>query len=251
MDGDGDGEKTVPITSLNLLLTLCYRLNLKAQQRYIAESLAPKNDGFIELADCGALASLVRSEQAAISNIDRKYVHNLVKVAAFLREKKETIQTLYVAMQKSSNFISLSNIYGNIESQKYTYNLVLLHGLNMTNSLLEGDMVTFYEIYESFDKLSIFNSEWENQIHDNLESVNVKLDRIEESIIELIDSVKSMEANITKQLSNLTSVTQSSIAAMGQSINARLDKINSGIVINNILSAVQVYQLHSANKRLS
>ena len=35
----------------------------------------------------------------------------------------------------------------------HTYNLVLFNSLNMIVSLVEDDMITFYEIHEMFDKI--------------------------------------------------------------------------------------------------
>ena len=48
------------------------------------------------------------------------------------------------------------------ENQIYSYKLLLFHSLNMINSLIKEDMITFWEIFEALDKLNIFNSNWDD-----------------------------------------------------------------------------------------
>ena len=71
----------------------------------------------------------------------------------------------------------------------------------MVTSLVEDDMFTFYEIYESFDKLKIFNSNHEN------EAVK-RLKNIDDGIGKLIVSIRQMEESIIGELRHLSYVTQ-------------------------------------------
>ena len=58
----------------------------------------------------------------------------------------------------------------------------------MITSLIKDDLITFYEIHESFDKLNMFNSNWEKE-------VSQKLTKIDYSLKDLIYSIHDEEAN--------------------------------------------------------
>ena len=52
----------------------------------------------------------------------------------------------------------------------------------MVASFVEEDLFIFYEIYETFDELNVFNSNWENEVAGKLSNIEHKLDTIISSI---------------------------------------------------------------------
>jgi hypothetical protein len=117
----------------------------------------------------------------------------------------------------------------------------------MISALLIQDLITFYEIYESFDKLGIFNSNWENEVSDKLTNIGEKLD-------DLMYSIHNMEQNIVSELRHLSYVTQDSFEDLNNSVVSQLKEVESSINTNNLLNAIQTYQLYKINsntKRLS
>jgi hypothetical protein len=48
-----------------------------------------------------------------------------------------------------------------LKGEIHTYNLILFNSLNMIVSLVEDDMITFYEIHEMFDTINMFDSKHE------------------------------------------------------------------------------------------
>ena len=102
-------------------------------------------------------------------------------------------------------------------------------------------MVTFYEIYESFDKLNVFNSNWENEVSEKLTNIGDKL-------VDLMFAIYNMEQNIVKEFKNLSYITNESFENLHQSLNGKLVEINSSINTNNLLSGIQAYQLYKINK---
>ena len=74
--------------------------------------------------------------------------------------------------------------------------MLMFHSINMVGSLMGDDLVSFYEIYEVFDKLGVFNSNWENEI-------SGQLSQIGNSILDLIDSIHEMENNIVVELKKI------------------------------------------------
>ena len=111
----------------------------------------------------------------------------------------------------------------------------------MIGALVSEDLVTFYEIYESFDKLGMFNSNWENEVSVKLTNIGNKLD-------DSMYSIYSMEQNIVSELSHLSYVTQESFKDLNRSVTNQLKEVESSINTNNLLTGIQAYQLYKINK---
>ena len=110
----------------------------------------------------------------------------------------------------------------------------------MIISVVEDDLITFYEIYESFDKLNIFNSNWENEVSEQLKNIEVGLSN-------LMYSINTMERNIVNGLNELTYVTQEGFLDLERSVTKELKSIDSSIKFNNLLTGISAYQLYKIN----
>ena len=111
----------------------------------------------------------------------------------------------------------------------------------MITSLVESDLITFYEIYECFDQLGVFNSNWENEVSN-------KLTDIGDGIRDLMYSIYQMENKIVNSISNLTYITQDSFRELNMSVNNQLSSIDSSIKFNNLLTGIQTYQMYKINQ---
>ena len=130
---------------------------------------------------------------------------------------------------------------GLLKNQIHTYELLVFHSMNMMGALVSEDLITFYEIYESFDKLSMFNSNWENEVSEKLTNIEDKLD-------DLMYSIYNMERNIVNKLSHLSYVTQESFKDLNWSLTHQLSEMKSSINTNNLLTRIQNFQLYEINK---
>ncbi len=88
-----------------------------------------------------------------------------------LLDKGKSTEESIEIVNKDEDIDSIDTIIELIENQIYFYNLVLFHSLNMINSVSSNDLITFYEIYEYFDKLNLFNSNWENEVSQKLTNI--------------------------------------------------------------------------------
>ena len=149
-----------------------------------------------------------------------------------IKEGKDII--LYETFKSPDEILDNINILKNYIN---SYNVLLFNSLSMVVSLIEGDMITFYEIYESFDKLNMFNSNWENE-------VSRKLSDIGDGLSDLLFSVNEIGQNIINEIGNLSYVTEQS----NEILSNRLKEIDSSIKTNNLLSTIQTYQLYKINK---
>jgi hypothetical protein len=223
---------------------------LKVQKQGLIGQFDKNNDGNIDLIDGEVFNKLLNKHQKSIIEIDKNYIQKFVKISQYLKNKKRNTQKIFesinkIQYDKKGNFLEYKNELEELpkllKNQIHTYELLVFHSISMITSLIESDLITFYEIYESFDQLSVFNSNWENEVSN-------KLSDIGEGIKELMYSINSMEDKIVHSLDNLTYTTMDSFSELNNSITSQLSSIDSSINFNNLLTGIQTYQMYKINK---
>jgi len=184
---------------------------------------------------------LFKKHQKKIIEVDKQYIQNFVKISNYLNTKRKNIQDVFSSIKKTENQSQLDENVGILKNQIHTYELLLFHSLNMITSIVEDDLIIFYEIYESFDKLNMFNSNWENEVSQQLRNIG-------DGLSNLMYSINSMERNIVGGLNKLSYVTQEGFSDLNNSVTRELNSIDSSIKFNNLLTGVQTYQMYKINK---
>jgi hypothetical protein len=185
---------------------------------------------------------LFKKHQKKIIDVDKQYIQNFVKVSNYLKTKRQNIQDIFSSIKNTENQLQLNENVGILKNQIHTYELLLFHSLNMIISIVKEDLIIFYEIYESFDKLNMFSSNWENEVAQQLEN-------IEDGFSELMHSIDFMGRNIVSGLNQLTYVTQEGFSDLERSVTKELHSIDSSIKFNNLLTGISTYQLYKINKQ--
>ena len=119
----------------------------------------------------------------------------------------------------------------------HSYNLLLFNSLNMIVSLVEDDMITFYEIYEMFDTLNMFDSKHEKD-------VSQKLTNIGDGLESLMYEIRNMGNQISDSIDKLTYVTEES----NKQLQVQLSQIHSTLKVGNLISIINTYQNYKINK---
>jgi hypothetical protein len=180
---------------------------------------------------------LLKKHQQKIIEIDRTYIQNFIKVSNYLTKKKENLQKIFERLKESKNQSQFDEFIEILNHELYTYNVILFNSLHLINSLVEYDMITFYEIYERFDKLNMFTSNWENQVTEKLEQVNVNL-------IDLMKELREVGNRIVSSIENLSFVTEEST----RQLTSKMSEIDSTLQVGNLLNLIQTYQMYKVNK---
>lgn len=204
------------------------------------ENLDKNNDGQVDLIE-NEFNKLFSKYQKQVINIDKNYVHQFVKISNFIKTKKQNTQKIFESIRDTSSLEELDERVKLLKNQIYSYELLVFHSINMIGALVSDDLITFYEIYESFDKLGIYNSNWENEVSEKLTNIGDKLD-------DLMYSIYNMEQNIVSELSHLSYITQESFDDLNRSVTTQLKSVESSINMNNLLTGIQTYQLYKINK---
>jgi hypothetical protein len=184
---------------------------------------------------------LLSKNQKRVMEMDKNYVHQFVKVSNFIKTKKQNTQKIFESIRETSNQEELEVRVNLLKNQIHAYELLIFHSINMIGALVSEDLITFYEIYESFDKIGMFNSNWENEVSERITNIGDKLD-------DLMQSIYNMEQNIVSELSHLSYVTQESFEDLNRSVTNQLKEVESSINTNNLLTGINAYQLYKINK---
>ncbi len=199
------------------------------------------SDGQVDLIDCDAFNKMLDLNQITVSEFDKNVVHKFVKISIYLNTKKSNIQKVYKSIKKINNESELIEYKKILQNQINSYNLLVFHSINMLTSLVEKNLITFYEIYESFDQLGVFNSNWENEVSNKLSDIGAGLH-------DLMYSIYQMENRVVNSIKSLNYLTQGSFKILKTSVENQLTSINSSMNFNNLLSIIQTYQMYKVNK---
>jgi hypothetical protein len=215
---------------------------LQSSKSRVLLDLDRNGDGSVDLVE-NALDKLLNKNQKAILLVDKNYIHQFVKVSNFIKAKGQNVQMIFQSIQSSNSQGELNERMKLLKNQIHFYELLVFHSVNMIGSLISEDLITFYEIYELFDKFSIFNSNWENEVSERLQNIGDKLD-------DIMLSIDDMERNIVEGLNSLSYVTRESFVSLNSSVTDQLKQVESSINTGNLISTIQSYQLYKINKKI-
>jgi len=216
-------------------------IELNKLQTNIISELDKDNNGQIDLIDGESFVKILNKNQISILEVDKNYIQKFVKISIYLKTKKNNTQKIFESISETKNDEELIELVNLLKNQIHTYELLVFHSINMVTSLVDSDLITFYEIYECFDKLGVFNSNWENEVSD-------KLTDIKFGIKDLMYSIYQMENKIVNSIDNLTYTTQESFMDLTNSVEKQLSSIDSSIKFNNLLTGIQTYQMYKINQ---
>jgi hypothetical protein len=137
---------------------------LKKSHTKIIRELDKDGNGEVDVIEGNDFNTLLKKHQKSIVEVDRNYVQQFVKVSSYLKTKKGNVQSIFNSIKDTPNQEVLNEYVEILKGEIHTYNLILFNSLNMIVSLVEDDMITFYEIHEMFDTLIMFDSKHENDV---------------------------------------------------------------------------------------
>jgi hypothetical protein len=212
------------------------KIKLEENKLSIISELDKDSNNEVDLVDDENYNKILVNNQKIIIEIDKNYIQKFVKISIYLKTKRSNIQKIFDSIKKTKNDTELNELVNLLKNQIHTYDLLVFHSISMITSLVDSDLITFYQIYECFDQLGVFNSNWENEVSD-------KLTNIGNGIKDLMYSIYQMENKIVNSIGKLTYITQSSYNNLNLSINSQLRNINSSLDYSNYMTKIQNYKM--------
>jgi hypothetical protein len=213
---------------------------LKSSKNNLLNSLDKDGNGEVDVVEGNEFNILLKKHQKSIIEIDRNYVQQFIKVSSYLKTKKGNIQSIFNSIKEIQNQKVLDDYVEILKREIHIYNLILFNSLNMIVSLIEDDMITFYEIHEMFDTLNMYDSKHEKD-------VSQKLTNIGDGLESLMYEVREMGNKISDSIEELSYVTEQT----NEQLSNQLSEIDSTMKVGNLISAINTYQNYKTNRRLN
>jgi hypothetical protein len=210
---------------------------LKVSQTNVLSELDKDGNGEVDVIEGNDFNLLLKKHQNSIVEVDRTYVQQFVKISSYLKTKEKNIQSIFNSIKDTPNQEVLNEYVEILKGEIHTYNLILFNSLNMIVSLVEDDMITFYEIHEMFDTLNMFDSKHEKD-------VSQRLTNIGDGLESLMYEIRDMGNQISNSIQELSYVTEES----NQQLNEQLSEIDSTMKAGNLINAINAYQNYKINK---
>ena len=186
---------------------------------------------------------LINTNQEKIINFEksegRDFIRQFVQLANFLNQKEKELQSYFTRVSDISILERFDGFERGFKSQIQFYNVCRINSIQMVTSFINDDRVTFYDLYEKFDKFGVFNSHFQNQLLSSLNLLNA-------NIGSLVDEIRDMSLNIESKLDDLISTSDYNADLM----NKELNKLGSKIDVSNTIGAINTYQNYQTKKRL-
>ena len=221
-----------------------------------------KNDnGIIDVIEEDGFSKLLKKHQDTITKIDQKFVFDFVKLSKSMKEKQDNLTHTFSLLKSADSKLELNEIRDTFEVQHMGYAIMIFEAYRMLLSLIQNDMVTFYELYAEFESNRIFESQWQKDLHQmkkDLTSIKEINKMSLQTLLTIASQLKEMELSMIQgfNMVNRTlergfeSVNQN-IQIMNKSLTNELKGINNKLWWNNLFQVVQIYQNRKTNKLLS
>ncbi len=224
-----------------------YNSKLELRLSEVVKQLDKDGNNTLDLAESeDSFMGLLKSQQKKILEYEKTegkdFTNKFVKLSNFLKLKRAHMQNLFSQFKQIKSLEVLDNAENLIKSDMYMYNLLLLDSLHMISSFVDDDRISFNIIYEKFDALNVWNTNFQNQMLNKLDLLNDNIDRLRGDISEMNHNSNM----IIDKLQDLSHISQEN----NRVLDEQLKNINSSIKANTVLNAINTYQNYTTNKRL-
>ena len=214
--------------------------DLKISQKKIIEKIDKNNNGVVDgLEHKGFDLYLTRNEEK-ISKIKKEHIKDFVMISNHLDEYKKNIQSIFNLVTETKNEKDLQHYVDVIQKNIHGWQLLQANGIYMIDSLIDERNIQFFRLYQSFEKLGVFDTTWQKNISEQLILLN-------SNISGLIDATESMSDGIISAIGDLTHATEKQT----EKISSNISSIDSSVKFGNLLSAINIYQNHRIGKKLN
>ena len=221
---------------------------LNKKKNSIIDKFDKDKNGTIDIIeDKNEFQLLLKKHQKVIiekgKEFNQNYAHQFIKVGNYIKQKRNNLQLIFDTIKQVPNQNDLNDFVEILEGEIHSYNLLLINSLNLIGSLIQGDQITVYEIYE-FDKLNLYNSNWENEVSAKLSDLNQGINKLNQNLKVVMNNIKNMGNMIIDSMEDLSYITEESTKLLDN----RLEEIDSSIKTNNLLTMIQSYQTYKINQ---
>lgn len=195
--------------------TIINNLNLESSRLMILKqfnNIYDKDDNqLLDILESESLDKILEKNQNEINEVEKlkgeNYTKDLVKINLYLNEFQKTLQTDYHEILSSINERQ-SELVENFDKNYNQYKLLFSGVILMLKSIREEQFMNYYKLREIFDKLSIFETNFERKMIDNFKTnqnlIKSLIDVTNDNTNEILSSLSDIGVN-TSYLSDISS----------------------------------------------
>ncbi len=187
------------------------------------ERIVNDQAGLNDILDIDWLKSRIR-EETQRTDLD-KIIENLNDASATLEGRRTKGFDSSVDKLFDLGKVMKPAMENQIQTMEYYKNMAAA----MLVFYLNDKKIRYFEIYQAFERLGVFDSTWQKNVLNKLDNIEIRLAQISNQLTELNQ--------------NFISLVQSS-----ENVVSELKEINSSIMTNNMLQAITAYQTWKINK---
>ena len=184
---------------------------------------------------------ILKLKQKIIVKMDksenRDFTKQFIKLSNFLIEKEKNLQRIFERIPEIDKLEKFDEFKLYLYEQIQFYNLLRINSLQMISSIIDDDRLTFFTIHENFDKLGVWNTNFENQFLSKMDILNSNIER-------LISEIIIMGSSINQSIDKLITITHENTS----SLSDKLSEVGSKLDVSNMLSTINTYQNYKINK---
>tara|TARA_B100000927_G_scaffold15102_1_gene11837 strand:+ start:96 stop:1130 length:1035 start_codon:yes stop_codon:yes gene_type:complete len=219
---------------------------LKSKKNEVKKIFDKDNNGLPDVAEGDVFSKILRKNQKRIIEVDKSHIKEFVKLGSFLEKERKKINELFKKISKCKSTDELENLKIVIELNVNFFQVCLVHSLNMIASLMDEDLITYHQIYETFDEMKVFNSNWQNDFLDGISELGLGIAMLRRDMNMMNEAILDEMYNIGNEIQSLSY----NIDSFSDTVSSQLKSIDSGIQFNNLLGIVNTFQFRKMNKRL-
>lgn len=168
----------------------------------------------LDVVQTSKVEKIILHQQNEIRLIEKKenrnYINDLFKISSFLVSYEQMLQLEFKDMQKLGDNTGINKEIQVFASNYENYQTLLRSLFMMIASLMQDNLFMYYKLRDAFDKLSVFDSNFEKELVSEIRSLKAVTSSLHDSIAEmtatlsadiwsLIDSVGDVQDQLFRQ----------------------------------------------------
>jgi hypothetical protein len=244
------------------------------KNNFLKEFLKDIDANKLALENPDSIKELILESEQKIIKFNPELVLKFLNVFSFIEKQYKVIEKSITLLKSENEVEMINNWVEAIRTQVGSYNIAYLNTVGMISAFASDKMVHFYELYQEFETLGLFNTAYEKGVLDSLQAIENEVINLNENISigylmierklnniingisslnhamnENIRAIHYLEKTIVSSFQSLEKSISSNTSDLAKSINGHLINIDSKIGFNNLLSVVSAYQLYKINKQ--
>lgn len=168
------------------------------------------NNQVLDIVETSKAEKIILHQQNKIRLIEktenRNYINDLFKISSFLGSLEQMLQSEFKDIQKLGDKVEIKKEIKVFSSKYENYQTLLRSLFVMIASLMQDNLFLYYKLRDLFDKLSIFDSNFEKELVSEIRNLVDVTSNLQESINEISIDISLLSDTVDEVQDELLSL---------------------------------------------